>query len=431
VIKWARYPFLRIAFFFGAGILAYLQTATMPVGAAWLGGFLLAFYIVLYFLSRKNKSAHLNNLTGITGMLLLFLAGYSVTHFRTVRYQDKSLSYQPEAISHYLGVVDDYITQKPTTVSTTIHLKAVKRKGGWQPATGKVRLTVKHEPGALPFHYGTVLLVKGQPQPVNPPLNPGQFDYRQYLANRQIYLQQYLPAAQFTPIGYEPGNAVMALSIKVRDNLDARLRAALPSEREYAVATALLLGIKDYLPDDVKAAYSQSGTMHVLAVSGLHVGVIFYILNLLLGSWSKRRGFKWLRFLLLLGIFSLYAFVTALSPSVLRAVGMFILFVAADTFRRQTDIYNTLAAAAFFLLLYNPYFLIDVGFQLSFLAVLGIVYFSPKLEKLWNPETYVSRFIWKMMCASVAAQITTLPLDNYTAADTLLFPPVPGLFSGG
>ncbi|MDB5264181.1 MAG: competence protein ComEC, partial [Adhaeribacter sp.] len=261
--------------------------------------------------------------------------------------------------------------------------------------------------------YGTVLLIKGRPQPVSPPLNPGQFDYRRYLANRQVYYQHYLTATQFTPVGYEPGFALMALSIKVRDNLDARLRAALPSAREYAVATALLLGIKDHLPEDVKNAYSQSGTMHVLAVSGLHVGVIFYMLNLLLGQWSKRRGLKWFRFSLLLGIFILYAFITALSPSVLRAVVMFILVVAADTFRRQTNVYNTLAATAFGLLFFNPYFLLDVGFQLSFLAVLGILYFNPKFESLWSPETYAMRFTWQLLCGSVAAQLTTLPLTLY------------------
>ncbi|MGV3588173.1 MAG: ComEC/Rec2 family competence protein [Adhaeribacter sp.] len=413
MIRWGPYPFLRIIFFFSAGIFIYLQADKYSFAVSLLAGLLLFIYVLLYFFSRQKKSTNLNNLVGITGMLLLVTAGYVFTHVFTFRHQPVNLNQPPNTISHYVGVVDDYITQKPTTVSSTILVKAVKRAGNWQPAAGKVRLTIKREQANIPLSYGTVLLIKGQPQPVKPPQNPAQFDYRQYLANSQIYFQHYLSGPYFMQIGYEPGNILMAWSIAVRNNMDARLRAAMPSEREYGVAAALLLGIKDYLPEDIKAAYSQSGTMHVLAVSGLHVGVIFYMLNFFLGRWSRQRGFKWFRFLVLLGIFGMYAFVTALSASVLRAVGMFLLLVAAETFRRQTNIYNTLAGAAFFLLLYNPYFLVDVGFQLSFLAVLGILYFSPILEKPLAPETYVARFIWKMMCASVAAQLTTLPLTLY------------------
>ncbi|MGV3588836.1 MAG: ComEC/Rec2 family competence protein [Adhaeribacter sp.] len=413
MIRWGPYPFLRITFFFSAGILVYLQAGKYSFAVSLLAGLLLFIYLLLYFFSRKNKSTYLNNLAGITGMLLLFTAGYLFTHVFTVRHQPINLNQPPGTISHYVGVVDDYITQKPNTVSSTIRVKAIKKAGTWQPAAGKVRLTIKREQVNIPLSYGAVLLIKGQPEPVKPPLNSGQFDYRQYLANSQVYYQHYLPAPRFMQIGYDPGNLLMAWSIAVRNNMDARLRAAMPSDREYGVAAALLLGIKDYLPEDIKAAYSQSGTMHVLAGSGLHEGVIFYILNFFLGRWSRQRGFKWFRFLVLLGIFGMYAFVTALSASVLRAVGMFLLLVAAETFRRQTNIYNTLAAAAFFLLLYNPYFIVDVGFQLSFLAVLGILYFSPILEKPLAPETYAARFVWKMVCASVAAQITTLPLTLY------------------
>ncbi|WP_170252526.1 ComEC/Rec2 family competence protein [Adhaeribacter aerolatus] len=390
-----------------------MQANELALPVSLLAGLLLVLYLFLYYLSRKNKSVHLNNLAGITGMLLLAAAGYLVTHTFTSRQQPVNLAPSNDAISHYVGVVDDYITQKPTSVSSIIQVKAVKRAGTWQPAAGKVRLTIKRAQEIMPFRYGAVLLVKGAPEPVKPPLNPAQFDYRRYLANSQVYYQQYLPGPWFIQVGYEPGNRLKAWSIGVRNYLDDRLRAAMPSEREYGVAAALLLGIKDFLPEDIKAAYSQSGTMHVLAVSGLHVGVIFYVLNLLLGKWSRQRGFKWFRFLVLLGIFGSYAFVTALSASVLRAVGMFLLLVAAETFRRQTNIYNTLAAAAFFLLLYNPYFLIEVGFQLSFLAVLGILYFSPIFESWLAPETYVARFLWKMLCASVAAQLTTLPLTLY------------------
>ena len=415
MIRWAPYPFLRYVFSLGAGITAYLYSGEKPAWASWLFAFLLLLFFTLYLLARQKKSDYLHNLTGLVGLLLLFLSGFLLTHFRTAQHEPHNLSHQTGPISHYTGVVDDYITQKPSSVSTTLRLQTIKKEGKWLPATGYVRLTLKRDTAAtnFPFSYGTVLLIKGQPTAVKPPANPGQFDYRRYLSDRQIYHQHYLPAPQFIPIGYELGSAFMALCIRIRNNLDAQLRKYITSDREYAVATALLLGIKDYLPEDVKMAFANSGTMHVLAVSGLHVALLFWVFNLLLGAWSKRRGLKLIRYAVLISFFSLYAFVTALSASVLRAVLMFALLVTADTFRRQTNIYNTLAAAAFFLLLYNPYFLVDVGFQLSFLALLGIVYFTPQLESLYTPGTYATSFVWKLLCASVAAQLTTLPLTLY------------------
>lgn len=413
MLRWAPFPFLRFTFFLGAGILSYLFTGRMPEYIPWLLALGAAGFLLLLFLAHFKKSSSLTDLAGLTGLGLLFISGFMLTHYRTARHQPDNLIHHSGTVSYYVGVVDDYLVRKPTSVSTTLRLKGVKTNGQWRPASGQVRLTLKNESTAAPFAYGDILLIKGAPALVKPPLNPGQFNFQKYLANRQVYHQHYLPFPQFKILGSEPAFALIDKSIRVRNHLDARLRRYLPSEREYAVAAALLLGIRDNLPDDVKANFSRSGTMHVLAVSGLHVGVLFWIINLLLGKWSKRRGLKLLRFLFLLCFFGFYAFVTALSPSVLRAVVMFIFLATADTFRRQTNIYNTLAATAFFLLLINPYYLVEVGFQLSFLALLGIIYFTPKIQNLYSPGTYVGTKVWQMLSATVAAQITTLPLTFY------------------
>jgi len=414
VFKWSPYPYLRIVFFFAAGIFTYIRVNYLPAFALPLFTALLLAYLVFWVLARIRKSADGHNLAGMAALLAFYLAGFIQTHLLTAKSRtDNIIHYQSESITYYVGVVNDYITHKPNTLSTTLALTQIRSNGTWKRVSGNVRITLKNGTGTEPVKYGTVLLVKGAPNLVQPPLNPDQFNYQQYLAQGQIYHQHYLNASQFIVAGQKPPHALVQLSIQLRGFLDAQLRKNIPSEREYGIATALILGIKDYLPEDIKTTYANTGTMHVLAVSGLHVALLFWILNLLVGRWSERKGFKVLSFLLLLGIIWLYGFVTALSASVLRAVVMFSLISFAKTFRKQANMYNTLAAAAFILLLYNPYFLLDVGFQLSFLAVVGIVYFQPKIYNWLEGNAWLPDKIWALVSTSLAAQLAVLPLSFY------------------
>jgi competence protein ComEC len=148
-----------------------------------------------------------------------------------------------------------------------------------------------------------------------------------------------------------------------------------------------------------------------LAVSGLHVGIIYQIVAwvFLLGNKRKAKN-NWLFLVATIAVLWIYAFITGLSPSVLRAVTMFSVVVLAKVVARQSNIYNTLAVSAFILLLWNPYLLMQVGFQLSYIAVIGIVYLQPKFAQLWNVENRTGKFFWSMTCVSVAAQIATFPI---------------------
>ena len=413
MLKWAPYPYLRIVFFFSAGILTYIRVGQKPGFVLPLFAAFLLTYLAFWVLARLKKSVDLHNLAGLAALVAFYLAGFLQTHFLTAKSRPDNIVQQAEPIDYYVGVVNDYITHKPNSLATTLALTQIKTGGTWKKVSGNVKLTLKNEAKSRTVKYGTVLLVKGAPNAVNPPLNPNQFNYQQYLAQVQVYHQHYLKAGQFMVVGQKPTHAIIDLSIKLRDFLDTQLRQNIPSEREYGIATALVLGIKDYLPDDIKTTYANTGTMHVLAVSGLHVALLFWILNLFIGRWRERPPYKVVSFLVLLGFIWLYGFVTALSASVLRAVIMFSFISFANTFRKQANIYNTLAAAAFFLLLYNPYFLLDVGFQLSFLAVLGIVYFQPKIYAWLEINAWLPNKIWALVSTSLAAQLAVLPLSFY------------------
>jgi len=165
-----------------------------------------------------------------------------------------------------------------------------------------------------------------------------------------------------------------------RQNLLNILRNHLKIDKNYAVGSALILGHKDELEQDILKTYASAGAMHVLAVSGLHVGIIFLMLNYVFkGLENIKKYGRLFKAILLIVALWIYAFITGLSPSVLRAATMFSFIVIGQSTYRSTNIYNTLSASAFLLILINPFIITQVGFQLSYLAVIGIVYLQPRL----------------------------------------------------
>jgi len=175
-----------------------------------------------------------------------------------------------------------------------------------------------------------------------------------------------------------------------------------------------LLGYKERLSKDLKTAYSESGAIHVLAVSGLHVGIISSFLLFLLQLLPyKNKVWTWIKLALVLTCIWLFAFLTGLSPSVQRAAIMFSALNIGLTLQREVNIYNSLAIAAFFILLTNPYALFDVGFQFSFLAVIGIIFFVPKLMSFWVPKNLILYNAWLLTIVGISAQLAVFPLVLY------------------
>jgi len=184
-------------------------------------------------------------------------------------------------------------------------------------------------------------------------------------------------------------------------------------EKEYAVLVALTLGSRQWLDDDITASYAAAGALHILAVSGLHVGIIMVVLSFIFSFLGKRRGGVILKNLLVIVCLWLYAAVVGFSPSVTRAVVMFSFVLVGQTMSRTLSIYNSLAASAFFIAWFNPPVIFEAGFQLSYCAVLSIVYFQPKLDKLLYIRSKFLRKIWQLATVSAAAQLGTLPVSLF------------------
>ena len=233
------------------------------------------------------------------------------------------------------------------------------------------------------------------------------------MMQKGISHQLYLSTGDYKIIRNQPQNPLMDYAHRARQFFKGAIERNLHEKTSKDIAFALLLGIKDDMDKDLKTAYSTAGAMHVLAVSGLHVGIIQLLLSWALGFLKKRRSGRILFLFTSLSFLWSYAFITGLSPSVIRAVTMFSIILIGQQAVRHHNVYNSLAVSAFLMLLYQPMMIRDVGFQLSYIAVLGIVYLQPKIYWLFQPGNILLEKAWSITSVSIAAQIATAPISLY------------------
>lgn len=236
------------------------------------------------------------------------------------------------------------------------------------------------------------------------------FDYKSFLANQYIYSQAYVRNGQWERIGHQ--NSLSSVCMQIRENALKTLKKLGLDEKNHRLIAALAFGDKSLLDDDTKKEFQTAGAMHILAVSGLHVGIINGLLLFAFG-FIRNPNLLWLKLLCcILGIWA-YACITGMSPSVQRASIMCTMVSIALLLKRHCSTYNTLAAAAFFSLFLSPNDLFSIGFQLSYAAVLSIVYFGTLIQNLFHPETPIGTYLWGIVAVSVAVQIGTMPLTLY------------------
>ena len=409
MIQWTPYAFVRITVFYVAGILLG-RALDVPTNrwVPWIVITVLA-YLVLAIVKRKGITGMI---TGTFGLISVVLLG-CLSGARTRQLPADHIAHRIDDIRHYTGVVVTHPTRTSRTWKMVVAVQSVCTIKGWESASGKVMLYLDQDAYRTPFEYGDLLLLSGRPQPVPGPVNPEAFDYRRFLALRYIHHQQYGRAGDALRIGSDPPSLIRAVAIEARQKAIAVFSRYVPGEQEHAVACALVLGYKDDLDDELSDAFAASGTLHVLAVSGLHVGIIFAFVMVLLKPLQRMRGGKWIVAVCSITVLWIYAFITGLSPSVLRAAMMCSVATLAGPWGRRSSLYNTFAVSAFVLLVRDPNLIYSVGFQLSYAAVFGIVRFYPPLVRMWEPSSRIVSRIWEVSCVSLAAQLSTFPLALY------------------
>jgi competence protein ComEC len=306
---------------------------------------------------------------------------------------------------------------KERSVKLLVEVRAEKNTQ-WNAANKKMLVYLQRDAAAEKLQYGDELLMHSIPSEVEGPKNPEEFDYKSWLERKGVHQQAYGKPGDWKLISGGHGNFFKSKALDLRRYFLNKLQSYGFSAPVSGVAAALLLGASDQLDPGTIQSYSASGTLHVLSVSGMHVALVYIVLLKLLAPLERSMKLKGLSILLQLLFLWFYATLTGLCPSVLRSVTMLSVVIAGRAFNRNAHILNSLAASALLLLLFDPLLVFDIGFQLSYLAVGGIVLLQPKLEGLWEPDTNtfkgkILKHAWALISVTLVAQVFTFPLGLY------------------
>lgn len=411
MINWRESPFVRLLIPLIAGmLLAYFEL--MPGLPAFT--ILLGLLLVLPLSSFFSIPFGWRWAFGLLLNLALLTTGYQLTQQHDSRQNTQHYSRLASPSDYLFGTVSE-APRLRNRLQVILDIEATGVQAQQlKAATGRLAAYLPPTPQAQQLRYGDRLLLSAPIHPPSAPKNPKAFDYRAYLYLQNIHYQIYPDTSQWQLLDRDQGHPVLATALRLRRLALERLHRHLGYGNEYAIVAALVLGDKRHLSEEVRNAYADTGAMHVLAVSGLHVGLIYLALAWLLSrlrlSWRFWAVVKTL--LLLLGVWA-FALFTGASASVLRAASMFSFIIIGRALQRQSSVYNSLAASAFCLLCFDPYLLFEVGFQLSYLAVTGIVFFQARIYKLWYIENKMGDYLWQLLTVGLAAQLTTFPLSIY------------------
>lgn len=403
-------PLIRLLIPFVGGIIACVYLTFNPIYSLSCLALSIVTYILLLIINKVNSNYNARWIFGLLLFINFFLAGAALTSLKYSSSKNNSVSLNNIKEQLIIGEVKESPQVKAKTVKVIIEIKGLKQKESWVEGKGKAIIYLQNDSLAKTLGIGDVLSFEPKLENVPPPKNPNEFDFRKYLSYHLIHQQAFLRSNNWKIVQKSSDLSIIKVAHNIRENLINTLRVKGLKEKELAVASALILGYKDDIDAQLKSAYSSAGAMHVLAVSGLHVGIIFLIFSKLLLFLDKWKWGRIIKGVLLILILWCYALVTGLSPSVMRAATMFSFVIAAKILDRNSSFFNTLAASAFALLIYNPLLIMEVGFQLSYLAVIGIVIIQPWVNSWFYTKWWLPRKIWEITAVSIAAQIATFPL---------------------
>ncbi len=374
--------------------------------------------IIFFFIPFFNRY-RLAFISGIITSILFFSIGAILTWQKDIRNNKQWLGNFYEEQYGLIVTLDEPLAEKSKSFKANATVSYLIQNGQSIPVKGKIILYFKKDLPAgqagssLQLSYGSQLLFKKPLQEIKNSGNPGGFDYKRYSLFQGITHQVYLKTDEFEVLNGKKENWFRKFIYSSRKSVLNILRKNIKGERELGLAEALLIGYKDDLEQSLVQSYTNTGVVHIIAISGLHLGLIYWLLSLALQPFKKRKSTKWLSPVLIITGLWLFSILAGAQPSILRSALMFTFIVLGESLSKKSSIYNTMAVSAFILLCINPYWLWDVGFQLSYAAVLSIIIFMRPIYNWFYIKNKLLDFLWKLNAVTLAAQILTVPLSIY------------------
>lgn len=408
-MKVLDFPLAKITFSFVFGILAayyWLPPIIISVLYLFVG---LLFVSTFYIFSKKNK--RLTILFGLSTYYTSFCIGMMALAINTDSFQNSNYIYYKDAFEspHYIEIT---LREKLKSNDFNDRYIAVIDRIDNKYYSGRIIINVAKDSIKTSLIVGNTIRVKTILQHNSLAKNPNQFDYGKYLANKQIYAQINVSKIDIA-VNKKIKKDIWFYTSRLHSRIIQNLEKGKFNKTEMNVALALILGQQQEISSDIKQDYQYSGVTHVLSVSGLHVGFIMLFILFILKPIPNTKKGSFIKLVVIIISLSLFAIISGLSPPVLRSVVMFSFLAIGNHLHRHSNTYHTLLVSIFLILLFEPYFLFDAGFQLSYIALFSIHWLQPLLKNIWLPKNKIAKYLWEALTVSFAAQIGTFPICLY------------------
>lgn len=403
---WETAPFFRVLLPFIAGIICYDTGVRLPI-----------YYVVLLFIVagvsfvftsyRKLYRA----IAFISLHLAIALGGWLLSYYQDIRNHPDWFGNQTMGTEAFVGVLEKDPQEKERTYRLEVSITATLEAKSISPSIGKAFIYVYKEKQPPALKTGDTILIPNKWQPIKNAGNPFEFDYAGYCQRNNILYQQFLSSSDLLKLNTN-SPAIRTITIRAHDYCMQSLRRYIADTITRGIIQAMLVGDEADFDPELKQAYAETGIIHVIAISGSHLTVIFILISFLL-SRIKSKKYHWIKYAVALPFIWFYVLMAGAPPSAVRAAAMFSLLATGFMLQKSNNSLNQLFATAFILLCAEPMWLFSIGFQLSFIAVLGLISFYTPIYRLYKPTNVAVRTIWATIAASLAAELLIAPLVVY------------------
>lgn len=407
--SWETAPFMRLLPPLVAGIVLYngyiAEYITWVVAAA-----ILSFIVFVVGSFIRRQLANTPAITFISLQLSLLFTAWLSCYYYDARNDSNWIGRSVDNADGYVVRLSHSPAEKEKTWKLDVDVTHVVDNEQVVAATGKAFIYVsKYEAPAL--NEGDVLIVPAKWQRITNRGNPFEFDYASYCARNNIYYQQFVSGGDIAIHKYADEESLSWIR-RIHHWCIRQLEWHVTDRATLGLLKAMLFNDRDMLDGELSDAYAQTGIVHIIAISGGHITIFFVLVAFLLG-WIRHKKYKWIKYIAAIPLIWLYVVVAGAPPSAVRAATMFSILGVGFALQKTPNGISQLLAAAFLLLITNPMWLYDIGFQLSFVAVLSIMLFYRPVYKWWSPVNKIGRAIWSAIAVSIAAEILVAPLVIY------------------
>lgn len=370
--------------------------------------------IVLFSFLPLAIQYYLKVLQGLLLQLLLASLGALVSWNQDIRHHENWYGHHYNDSSYIIATITEPIEEKNKTYKAIVSIDHISNTASVITTKGKLICYFSKDSVSRLLDYGDRVLIHKKLQLIRNQGNPGAFNYQEYASFQGLYHNVFLQQKDWIMLKGKNEEIFERFLIRSRRSILSILKKFCNEDKDaLGIAEALLIGYTSDLDKDIIQAYSNTGVVHIIAISGMHLALIYMLLVMIFSRLPVIKRSKLIRVILILACLWLFSLLTGGSASVLRSAVMFSCITIGKNFIRKSTIYNSLAVSAFLLLWFDPCFLWDVGFQLSYLALIGIVMFQKPISGIVFIKNKWLNQVWQLIAISIAAQIFTFPICIY------------------